>query len=105
METTSSFAGCYILITKRPIYMGKVVDNVEKFVMESLWGSLKNTRSLRVPLELLRSLMTRAEIDNTIKAPYSAIALSKLIAEEAFSGRVAEKLSSFQRCIIKKVQS
>ena len=106
MEIASihSVSGYHAVVIGGPVYMGRVVGDVKKFV-----GRYRDDLS-KIPVAAftvgLAPVSGEAEAQKIVAALHDSVAPLQPVAETAFAGKLdPEKLSFFQRWITKKVNS
>jgi menaquinone-dependent protoporphyrinogen oxidase len=105
MNTISSLAGYNAVVIGGPLYMGKVVGDVGKFVGKHREALVKlPVAAFTVGVAPVSK--DPVQIDNAMKILHTSIAPLQPIAETVFAGRVdPTKLSFIQRWMIGKVKS
>ncbi len=105
MKTVSSLEGYHAVVIGGPMYMGKVVGDVGKFVGRHR-DPLMTLPVAAFTVGLAPVSKDPVEIDNTMKALHTAVAPLQPVAEAVFAGRVdLAKLSFIQRWMVNKVKS
>ena len=105
MKTVSTLEGYHAVVIGGPIYMGKIVGDVGKFV-----GKFRDAL-MKIPVAAFTVGMAPigkdpAVIDKTMKIFHAALAPLEPVAETMFAGRVdPEKLSFIQKWMIKKAKA
>lgn len=105
MKTVSSLAGYQAVVIGGPMYMGKIVGDVGKFVGRYR-DVLMTLPVAAFTVGLAPVSKDPVQIDNTMKTLHTAIAPLQPVAEIVFAGRVdPAKLSFIQKWMINKVKS
>ena len=106
LKAVSSLEGYHAVVIGGPIYMGKIVGDVGKFV-----GKFRDAL-MKIPVAAFTVGMSpvgkdpAGDIDRVLKIFHAALAPLEPVAETMFAGRVdPEQLSFIQKWMIKKAKA